>query len=152
MNRQKDRVIANNKRARHEYFIETTIEAGIVLVGTEVKSIRQGKVSIQESYVAIKHSEAWLYGLHISPYDHGNIYNVDPIRPRKLLLHRKELRKLEQGVTRDGYTIVPLCVVIRRGMVKVDIALARGKKLYDKRHTIAERDAKRRIEQAVRRK
>lgn len=151
MNRQKDRIIANNKRARHEYFIETVFEAGIALVGTEVKSARLGKVSIQESYVAIKNGEAWLYGLHISPYEHGNIYNVDPVRPRKLLLHKKEIRKLDQAVARDGYTIVPLCVVLRRGMVKVDIAIAKGKKLYDKRHTMAEKDAKRSMERAMRR-
>lgn len=152
MNRQKDRLIANNKKARHEYFLEKILEAGIELKGTEVKSARLGKISIQESYVQIRDGEAWLYGLHISPYDHGNIYNTDPIRPRKLLLHRKEIRQLDQGVKQDGYTIVPLSINLRRGLIKVDIALAKGKKLYDKRHAEAERSAQRSIDRAKRSK
>lgn len=150
MNRQKDRIIANNKKARHEYFLEKVFEAGLELKGTEVKSVRQGKVSIKESYVQVKDGEAWVYGLHISPYDHGNIYNVDPVRPRRLLLHKKEIRLLDEGATRDGYTIVPVSVNLRRGLVKLDIALAKGKKLYDKRQVSAEKDAKRRIERAMR--
>lgn len=150
MSRQKDRLIANNKKAKHEYFIEKIYEAGLELVGTEVKSVRLGKVSVKESYVQVKNGQAWVYGMHISPYDHGNIYNVDPVRPRRLLLHKKEIRQLEEGTTRDGYTIVPLSVNLRRGLVKLDIALAKGKKLYDKRRVAAEKDAKRSMERALR--
>lgn len=150
MSRQKDRLIANNKKAKHEYFIEKIYEAGLELVGTEVKSVRLGKVSVKESYVQVKNGQAWVYGMHISPYEHGNIYNVDPVRPRRLLLHKKEIRQLEEGTTRDGYTIVPLSVNLRRGLVKLDIALAKGKKLYDKRRVAAEKDAKRSMERALR--
>lgn len=150
MNRQKDRLIANNKKAKHEYFIEKIYEAGLELVGTEVKSVRLGKVSVKESYVQVKNGQAWVYGMHISPYEHGNIYNVDPVRPRRLLLHKKEIRQLEEGTTRDGYTIVPLSVNLRRGLVKLDIALAKGKKLYDKRQVAAEKDAKRSMGRALR--
>nr|WP_072514495.1 SsrA-binding protein SmpB [Ndongobacter massiliensis] len=150
MNRQKDRLIANNKKAKHEYFIEKIYEAGLELVGTEVKSVRLGKVSVKESYVQVKNGQAWVYRMHISPYEHGNIYNVDPVRPRRLLLHKKEIRQLEEGMTRDGYTIVPLSVNLRRGLVKLDIALAKGKKLYDKRQVAAEKDAKRSMERALR--
>lgn len=150
MSKQKDRIVVNNKKAKHEYFLEDITEAGIELHGTEVKSIRLGKVSIQESYVQIDNGQAWLHGLHISHYEHGNIYNVDPVRPRRLLLHRKEIRKFEQGIKRDGYTIVPLSVNIRRGLVKVDIALAKGKKLHDKRQTLHEKEMKRSIERTMR--
>lgn len=150
MNRQKNLTVANNKRARHEYFIEKTYEAGIELIGTEVKSIRLGHVSIQESYVEIHDGEAWLRGLHISPYEHGNRYNADPLRPRRLLLNRKEIRALDAARRIDGYTIVPLSVNLRHGLVKVDIALAKGKKLHDKRQSMKEADDKRRIDRAMR--
>jgi len=145
------KIIANNKKARHEYFIEDTYEAGIVLTGTEIKSIRQGKVNIRESYVRIRDGEAIIIGMNISPYDHGNIFNVDPLRERKLLLHKKEIRKLEEKMTQKGLTLVPLKLFINTdGRAKLDIGVARGKKLYDKRDSIAERDAKRRIERARR--
>lgn len=150
LNRQKDRIVVNNKKAKHEYFLEKIMEAGIELKGTEVKSIRLGKVSIQESYVQITGGEAWLHGLHISAYEHGNIYNVDPVRPRRLLLNRKEIRTLEQGIKLDGYTVVPLSVNIRRGLVKVDIALAKGKKLHDKRQTLYEKEMQRNIDRTMR--
>lgn len=145
-----NRQVVNNKKAKHEYFIEKTYEAGIELKGTEVKSIRQGKASIQESYVNIHHGQAWIVGMHISPYEQGNIYNVDPVRDRRLLLHKKEIRELEEAITRDGYTIIPLSLNIRRGLVKFDIAIAKGKKLYDKRQTLREKDDKRRIERSMR--
>ena len=142
-------MIANNKRAKHEYSFEKIYEAGIELKGTEVKSIRRGNVSIQESYVHIHNGEAWLVGLHISPYEQGNIQNVDPVRDRRLLLHKKEIQQLKAGVERDGFTIVPLSVNIRRGLVKLDIALAKGKKLYDKRQALKEQDDRRRMEQSL---
>lgn len=148
--KKNSKVIANNRKARHEYFIEDIYEAGIVLSGTEVKSIRQGKVSIKEAYCAITDGEIFIHGMHISPYDHGNIYNLDPLRSRKLLLHKAQINKLFGQVTTAGFTIVPLSVNIREGLVKIDIALAKGKKLYDKRETQAKRDAERRIERALR--
>ena len=139
--------IGTNKKARHEYFIEDTIEAGIALTGTEVKSIRQGKINIKESYASIDNGEVYINGMHISPYDQGNIYNVDPLRKRKLLLHKKEIRKLNQGIMLQGYTLVPLSVYIKDGKVKLELATAKGKKLYDKRETIAKKDAERRMQQ-----
>lgn len=145
-----NRIIANNKKAKHEYFLEKIYQAGIALKGTEVKSVRLGKVSIQESYVDVRRGEAWIRGLHISPYDFGNRFNVDPLRDRRLLLHKKEIRELDQGVQREGYTIVPLSVNLRDGLIKVDIALAKGKKLYDKRQTLKEQDDKRRMERSLR--
>ncbi|MDO5690135.1 MAG: SsrA-binding protein SmpB [Tissierellia bacterium] len=149
MNKSAEKLIANNKKARHEYFIEEVMEAGIVLKGTEVKSIRLGKVSIKESYCMIEGGEVFIHGLHISPYEHGNIYNMDPLRKRKLLLHRREINKLLGKVKEKGYALVPLSIWIREGLVKVDIALAKGKKLYDKRETLAKKDATRRIETAI---
>lgn len=145
-----NRLIANNKRARHDYFIEKTYEAGIALVGTEVKSLRAGKASIKESYVDLRGGEAWIVGLHISPYEQGNRYNVDPLRDRRLLLNKREIRQLEQAVQRDGYTVVPLGIYLRGHLIKVDIAIARGKKLYDKRQSLKEADDKRRMERALR--
>ena len=139
--------IASNKKAYHEYFIEEKYEAGIVLVGTEVKSIRQGKVNLKDSYVNIKDGEAFVQGLHISPYDKGNIYNVDPVRVRKLLLNKREIRKLIGLVTLKGYSIIPLSLYFKNGLVKMEIAVAKGKKLHDKRETIAKKDAERRIQQ-----
>ncbi|MCQ4637128.1 SsrA-binding protein SmpB [Anaerovorax odorimutans] len=145
------RVVANNKKARHDYFIEETYEAGIVLTGTEIKSIRQGKVNIKESYAKIENGEMIIYGMHISPYEHGNRFNVDPLRPRKLLLHKQEIRKLIGYTTLKGLTLVPLRMYINeKGRAKLEIAVARGKKDYDKRNTIAKRDADRRMQQAMR--
>ncbi|MCR3956006.1 MAG: SsrA-binding protein SmpB [Gudongella sp.] len=141
------KLIASNKKARHEYFIEDTLEAGIVLTGTEVKSIRQGKVNIKESYASIENGEVFITGMHISPYEQGNIHNVDPIRKRKLLLHRREIRKLIGETQQKGFTLVPLSIYLKDGLVKVEVALAKGKKLYDKRQTMAKKDAERRIQQ-----
>ncbi len=146
------KIVANNKKARHDYFIEETYEAGICLTGTEIKSVRQGKVSIKESYGKLEDEEMMLYGMNISPYEQGNRFNADPLRPRKLLLHKREIRKLIGYTTQKGLTLVPLRMYINdRGLAKVEIAVARGKKLYDKRHDIAKRDADRRMQQAMRR-
>lgn len=145
------KIVANNKKARHDYFIEEVYEAGIVLTGTEIKSIRQGKINIKESYAKVENGEMMIYGMHISPYDHGNRFNVDPLRPRKLLLHKREIEKLFGAVTLKGLTLVPLrAYVNEKGKAKIEIAVARGKKEYDKRHTIAQRDADRRMQQAMR--
>ena len=141
------RRIAENRKARHDYFIEDTYEAGIALVGTEVKSIRAGKVNIKDSYVKIKNGEAIVIGMHISPYENGNIFNRDPFRERKLLLHKREILKLKSLSEAEGYSLIPLNLYIRDGLVKMELAVAKGKKLYDKRHDIAGRDAKRQIEQ-----
>lgn len=137
------KLIANNKKAFFDYFIEEKYEAGISLHGTEVKSIRMGKCSIKESYIQIENGEVFIYGMHISPYEKGNIFNKDPLRIKKLLLHKLEIRKLERQVQVAGYTIVPLNVYLDRGLVKVEIGLAKGKKLYDKRETIAKNDVRR---------
>lgn len=144
------KLIANNKKARHDYFIEETYECGLVLSGTEVKSLRQGKVSLKESYADIRDGEVYVYQMNISPYEQGNIYNKDPLRVRKLLLHKQEIRKLIGLTQREGYTLVPLTLYFSKGRVKMELALAKGKKLYDKRHTIAEKDAKRRIQRGLR--
>jgi SsrA-binding protein len=147
MKKENVKIVASNRKARHEYFIEDTIEAGLVLKGTEVKSIRQGKINVKESYAVVENGEVYVYNMHISPYEQGNIYNVDPIRKRKLLLHKREIRKLDSFVMQKGYTLVPLTVYIKDGLVKVELAIAKGKKLYDKRESIAKRDAERRIQQ-----
>lgn len=145
------KLVANNKKARHDYFIEEVYEVGIVLTGTEIKSIRAGKVSIKESYAKIENGEMIVYGMNISPYEQGNRFNVDPLRPRKLLLHKQEIRKLIGYTTLKGLTIVPLTVYINEdGRAKMEIAVARGKKLYDKRDDIAKRDADRRMAKAAR--
>lgn len=143
------KIIANNKRARHEYFIEEEFEAGIVLTGTEVKSIRQGKVSIKEAYCQIKNGEAFIIGMHIAPFEQGNRYNPDPLRTRKLLLHKREINKIFKEVQQAGYTLVPLNVKLWDGFVKVDIGLAKGKKLYDKRDVQRKKDDKRQVERAL---
>ena len=144
------KLIANNKKARHDYFIEDTYEAGIVLSGTEIKSIRAGRISIKESYAKIENGELFIYGMNISPYEQGNRFNQDPLRPRKLLLHKRELRKLLGLTTQKGLTIVPLKVYINKnGLAKVEIAVARGKKLYDKRDDTARKDAERKMRQAM---
>lgn len=138
------KLIANNKKVYHEYFLEEIIEAGISLHGTEVKSIRMGKCSIKESFVrSEKNGEVYIYGMHVSPYEKGNIFNKDPLRPKKLLLHKKEIQKLIGKIAEKGYTLVPVEVYLKGGLVKVQIALARGKKLYDKRQDIAKKDMKR---------
>ncbi len=137
------KLIAQNKKAYHDYFIEDTWEAGISLAGTEVKSLRAGKCSLKESYIEEKRGEMLIVGMHISPYEKGNIFNRDPLRTRKLLLHDYEIRKLSQQVKVKGYTIVPLKVYFKGSLVKVEIGLARGKKLYDKRETLAKRDMER---------
>ena len=140
------KLIANNKKAFHDYFIEDTYEAGISLHGTEVKSLRMGKCSIKESFLKIEKEEMFIYGMHISPYEKGNIFNRDPLRVRKLLLHKYEIRKLASKIAEKGYTLVPLKVYLKDSLIKIEIALAKGKKLYDKRDTIAKNDAKREAE------
>ncbi len=140
------KLIANNKKAYHDYFIEDTYEAGIALAGTEVKSLRMGKCSVKESFIRPDHGEMFVYQMHISPYEKGNIFNKDPLRPRKLLLHRHEIRKIEGRIAQKGYTLVPLKVYFKGSLVKVEIGLARGKKLYDKRDTIAKKDQRREAE------
>ena len=140
------KLIANNKKAYHDYFIEETYEAGIALHGTEVKSLRMGKCSIKESFIRIERDEVFIYGMHISPYEKGNIFNKDPLRIRKLLLHDYEIRKLEAQIKEKGYTLVPLQVYFKGSLVKVEIGLARGKKLYDKRQDIAKKDQRREAE------
>ena len=137
------KLLANNKKAYYDYFIEDKWEAGIELFGTEVKSIRMGKVSIKESYIKIEKGKEFVYNMHVSPYEKGNIFNRDPIRVRKLLLHRAEINKLTGKTAEQGYTIVPLQVYIKNGLCKVEIGLAKGKKLYDKRDSIAKKDVRR---------
>ena len=146
MKGEEHKLIANNKKAYHDYFLEETFEAGISLVGTEVKSLRMGKCSVKEAFVRIDNGEIFIYQMHISPYEKGNIFNRDPLRPRKLLLHKAEIRKLGQKIREKGYTIVPVEVYFSNSRVKLKIALARGKKLYDKRDTIAKKDMKREVE------
>ncbi|NLP46728.1 MAG: SsrA-binding protein SmpB [Epulopiscium sp.] len=140
------KLIAQNKKARHDYFIEETFEAGIVLHGTEVKSLRQGKCSLKESFIRIDNGEAFIYNMHISPYEQGNIFNKDPLRTRKLLLHQQQINKLLGAITIKGYTIVPLKIYLKGSLVKLEIAIAKGKKLYDKRQDIAKRDQRREAE------
>ena len=142
------KLIANNKKAWHDYFIEENFECGIELFGTEVKSMRLGKCSLKEAFVQVKNGEVFIYGMHISPYEKGNIFNKDPLRVRRLLLHKKEIAKLAGKVAQQGYTIVPLETYFDHGLVKVQIALAKGKKLYDKRDAIAKKDARRDVERA----
>ncbi len=143
MSGQPKKLIANNKKAYHDYFLEEKIEAGIELVGTEVKSLRMGKCSIKEAFVRIDNGEIYIYQMHISPYEKGNIFNRDPLRPRKLLLHKYEILKLEGKIKEKGYTVVPVEVYFNKGRVKLMIALAKGKKLYDKRADIKAKDLKR---------
>lgn len=140
------KLIANNKKAYHDYFIEDTYEAGISLVGTEVKSLRMGKCSIKESFIRIERGEVFVYGMHISPYEKGNIFNKDPLRPKKLLLHREEINKMEGKISEKGFTLVPLQVYLKGSLVKVEIGIAKGKKLYDKRQDIAKKDMRREAE------
>lgn len=139
-------LIANNKKAYHDYFIEETYEAGVELFGTEVKSLRMGKCSVKESFVRIVNGEVFIYGMHVSPYEKGNIFNKDPLRIKRLLLHRYEINKLENKIAEKGFTLVPLKVYFKGGLVKVEIGLAKGKKLYDKRQDIAKKDQRREAE------
>lgn len=145
-----EKVFARNRKAFHDYHIEETYEAGMVLTGTEVKSIRAGRLNLKDSYARIENNEVWLHNMHISPYEQGNRFNHDPLRKRKLLLNRREINRLI-GLTREkGYTMVPIKVYAKKGFIKVELALARGKKLYDKREDMARRDAEREMARAVR--
>ena len=141
--------VAQNRKARHEYFIEDTYECGIELVGTEVKSIRAGKVNLKDAYAQVKGGQAYLIGMHVSPYEQGNIFNRDPFRSRRLLLHKREIHKLQALSQADGYSLIPLQLYLKDGLVKLELAVAKGKKLYDKRHTLAERDAQRDMERRI---
>ena len=141
--------VAQNRKARHEYFIEDTYECGIELVGTEVKSIRAGKVNLKDAYAQVKGGQAYVIGMHISPYEQGNIFNRDPFRARRLLLHKQEIRRLQALSQADGYSLIPLQLYLKDGLVKLELAVAKGKKLYDKRHTLAERDAQRDMERRM---
>lgn len=144
------KILASNKKARHEYFIEETYEAGMVLSGTEIKSIRMGKLNLKESYARVENGEVIVHSMHISPYENGNIHNKDPLRPRKLLLHKNEIRKLLGYTTQEGMTLIPLKVYLNsKGLAKMELAVAKGKKLYDKRDTLAKKDANRKIEQQM---
>lgn len=144
-----ERVVCTNRKARHLYFIDETLEAGMVLQGTEVKSLRAGKGSLQESYARIKNEEVWLHQFHIPPYEQGNIWNADPVRPRKLLLHRREIDRLEKAIERQGATLVPLKIYFSHGKVKVELGVARGKKAHDKREDIKQRDQQRDMDRAM---
>ena len=144
------KVIATNKKAFHDYFVEERYECGIALFGTEVKSIRLGKVNLKESWALIRKGEVWVEGMHVSPYEQGNIFNRDPLRPRKLLMHRREIRKLDSLVMRQGYTLVPLEIYLKDGRMKVQLGLCKGKQLHDKRDSMAKRDSDREIQRALR--
>lgn len=146
LGKESKKLIANNKKVFHDYFLEETYEAGISLAGTEVKSLRMGKGSIKEAFVRIQNNEIYIYGMHISPYEKGNIFNKDPLRPRKLLMHKSEITKIAGKIKEKGYTLVPVEVYFKGSLVKVEIALAKGKKLYDKRQDIAKKDMKREAE------
>ena len=149
MDKKGTKTAAVNRKASHDYFIEERYEAGIELAGTEVKSIRQGKLNLKDAYCAVKDGELFVYGMHISPYEKGNILNRDPLRPRRLLMHRKEIMKLYRLVKQDGLALIPLSVYFKNARVKVEIGLCRGKKLYDKRESTARRDAGREIDRAM---
>ncbi|HHY06116.1 MAG TPA: SsrA-binding protein SmpB [Clostridia bacterium] len=146
------KIVTENRKARHDYFIEETYEAGIVLAGTEVKSLRAGRANLKDSYAQVENGEMFLFNMHISPYEQGNRFNVDPVRPRKLLLHKREINRLLGKVKQQGLTLVPLRVYFKKGRAKVELALAKGKKVYDKRKTMAERDAQREMARALREK
>ena len=148
MAKTEKKLIANNKKAYHDYFILEKYEAGLVLHGTEVKSLRMGKCSIKEAFIRVEDGEMYIYGMHISPYEKGNIFNKDPLRVRKLLLHKYEIMKLNGKIAEKGYTLMPLQVYFKGSLVKVQVGLARGKKLYDKRDDLAKKDAKREIDRA----
>ena len=143
------KIIAQNKKARHDYFIIETLEAGIELFGTEVKSVRLGKINLADAYASVDRSEVYIKGMNISPYEHGNIFNRDPLRERRLLLHKKEIRKLIGQLQQQGYSLIPLSIYLKGSLVKVSLAVAKGKKLYDKRDDIAKRDSQRNIERIM---
>ena len=143
------KLIANNKKAFHDYFIEDTYEAGISLAGTEVKSLRMGKCSVKESFIRVEKGEVYIYGMHISPYEKGNIFNKDPMRQRRLLMHKREILRLFARIKQDGYSLIPLSIYFRGPRVKLELGLAKGKKLYDKRDSAAARDAKREMDRAI---
>lgn len=143
------KVLARNPKAFHEYFVEERFETGIELVGTEVKSIRLGSVNLKDSWCSVTNGEVWVRQMHVSPYDHGNIFNKDPMRPRRLLMHKREIRHLHSKVQLEGYAIIPLSVYLKNSRVKLEIALCKGKKLYDKRQDAANKDARRQIERAM---
>ena len=143
------KMIAQNRKAFHDYFVEEKVECGIALFGTEVKSIRQGKVNLKESWAQIRKGEVWVEGMHISPYEQGNIFNRDPMRPKKLLLHRNEIRKLDGQVMKQGFTLIPLEMYLKDGRVKVMLGLCKGKQLHDKRDSIARKDSDREIRRAL---
>ena len=146
------KVIAQNRKAFHDYFIEEKFECGVALFGTEVKSIRQGKVNLKESWAQVRKGEVWVEGMHISPYEQGNIFNRDPLRAKKLLLHRGEIRKLDNLVMRQGFTLIPLELYFKNGRVKVQLGLCKGKHLHDKRESMAKKDSEREIQRALREK
>jgi len=146
--KREGRDLAQNRKAWHDYFIEETYEAGIALVGTEVKSIRAGNINLKDSYAEVSNGEIFLYNMHISPYEKGNIFNKDPLRTRKLLMHRREIARLTGYIKQKGYTLVPLKVYLVRNRIKIELGIARGKKLYDKRESILKRDAERSVERA----
>ena len=149
-NQQGIKTIAQNRMAFHDYFVEEKVECGIALFGTEVKSIRQGKVNLKESWAQIRRGEVWVEGMHISPYEQGNLFNRDPLRARKLLLHKREIRRLDGLVMRQGYTLIPLEMYFRDGRVKVELGLCKGKQLHDKRYSMAQKDSEREIQRALR--
>jgi len=144
------KTVAQNRKARHDYFVEESYECGLELRGTEVKSIRLGKCNLKDSYASVEKGEMWVHGMHISPYEKGNIFNTDPMRPKKLLMHKVEIRKLEQAIMQKGLTLVPLSVYLKQGRMKLELGLCKGKKNYDKRDDIAKRDAEREIERSMR--
>ncbi len=146
------KTVAQNRKAYHDYFVEEKYECGIALFGTEVKSIRQGKVNLKESWAQVRKGEVWVEGMHISPYEQGNIYNRDPLRAKKLLLHKSEIRKLDGLVMRQGFTLIPLEMYLKDGMVKVQLGLCKGKQLHDKRDSMAKKDSDREIQRALRQK
>ena len=152
MKNEDKKIIVKNRKATHEYFILETYQAGLSLVGTEVKSIRGGRANLNDSYAYVKGGEVFISNMHISPYEQGNIFNVDPLRERKLLLNKKEIKKIRSYLEKDGYTLVPLNLHFDRSYVKMDIGVAKGKKLHDKRHTLAEKDAKRNMDRALKNK
>lgn len=146
------KTLAENRKARHDYFIEESMEAGIELFGTEVKSVKLGKANLKDSYAEVRNGEVYLYNLHISPYEKGNIFNKDPLRPRRLLLHKSQIRRIDSIISQQGLTLVPLSLYEVRGLVKVQLSIVKGKKLYDKRQDIAKKDAMREVEKHLKEK
>ena len=146
------KIIAQNRKARHDYFVEESLEAGLALHGTEVKSLRQGQCNLKDCFALVRDGEVFVHGMHISPYEQGNIYNVDPMRPKKLLLHKAQIRRLREQVMQQGYALVPLEIYLKDGLMKLQLGVCKGKKNYDKRDDMAKRDAKRAIERTMREK